>query len=89
MLEKITILISDLVKTGMKKKDYNIYIENILENEKLKEIIKNLENEDIISICLDMNSINKKTIKNIELLMNKKYNQLYNYNKIFNIIKKH
>ena len=83
MIEKLTILVADLIKTGISKKKFIEIFEEIATDKKYKEIVKILEKENVEDICINIRNINKKTIKNCELLLNEKYTQLYNYNKLF------
>lgn len=83
MIEKLNILISELVRIKVPKKESIDIIQNILDNEKVSEIMKLLEKEDVESLCLDLKHISKKMIKCCELLTARKLNQLYNYDRLF------
>ena len=83
MIEKLNILISELVRIKVIKKEVIDIAEKILSNEKVSEILKLLEKENIESLCLDLKQISKKMIKCCELLTSHKLNQLYNYDRLF------
>ena len=88
MIEKLSILTIDLTKARVSLKEFKECIEQIKEDEKVKEICKVLENEDIDDICINIRGMNKHIIKKCELLLNDKYNQLYSHNKIFKKVKR-
>lgn len=81
MIEKLSILLTDLIKTGISKTEFVTFTELLIENEKVKEIFEVLSNTDIDSILLELKHLSKRNIKNIELLLNKKISQIYTYNK--------
>lgn len=87
MIEKLTILFSDLIKTGMSKHKYIFYVNNILKLDEVKEIFKEFD-EDRSVIYKDIREIKRRTIKNCELVINKKINQFYAYNKVLNKVRK-
>lgn len=91
MIEKLSILLCSLIKITYKK-EFAHYFNSILEDDKVKEILKELENENIESICLDIKHMSKRDIKNCEYLISRKINQFYSYNSIilnpFKLIKK-
>ena len=90
MIEKLSILICDLLKTGITKKEFNDILDNIVNDTKVKAIYKELKDEDTSEIYKDIRvyDLTKRVIKNSDLLLNKKFNQLYNYNKLFLNFKK-
>lgn len=83
MIEKINILISELTRTKLSKKEVISYIEEILEDKRLKEIFSVLEEENINLLAYELKKINKRTVKACELLINKKLNQLYTFDLLF------
>ena len=83
MIEKLSILACDLIRTGISKKKFIETLEEITSDKRYKEIYKVLENEDVENVCIDIKDINKRTVKNCELLLNEKFTQLYSYNKLF------
>jgi glycosyltransferase involved in cell wall biosynthesis len=88
MIEKITILLEELIKSKLSKKELISEIEKIMSDKKVEEAINVLKDEDISSICDELKGLNKHTKKGIILLLNQKYNTLYTYNKnIFLYIK--
>jgi hypothetical protein len=88
MIEKITILLEELIKSKLSKKELISEIEKIMSDKKVEEAINVLKDEDISSICDELKGLNKHTKKGIILLLNQKYNALYTYNKnIFLYIK--
>ena len=90
MIEKLSILACELLKTGINKKEFIEYFEELVKDSKVKAIFKELKGADVDSIYNDFRvyDLTKKTIKNSELILNKKFNQLYSYNKLFINIKK-
>ena len=82
MIEKLTLLISELTKTHISKRKFDIILNNIITDKRVVEIYKVLEDEDIETICNEIKDIDKRTIKNCELLIGKKLKTLYNYNKL-------
>ena len=58
-----------------------MFLKNITQDNRVKEIYDELSNQDLNSIFIDIKDIDKLTIKNCELLLNKKFNKLYTYNK--------
>ncbi len=90
MIEKLSLLVCDLLKSGMTKKEFVEYLEGIVENKKVKTIFKELKDEDASDIYKDVRvyDLTKRVIKNSEYILNKKFNQLYNYNKLFLNFKK-
>lgn len=83
MINKITILISELVGTNLSKKEVISYAEEVLEDKRIKEIKKVLGTEDIKVVCGDLKQIDKLDIKGCILLLNNKLVQLYNFDKLF------
>lgn len=90
MIEKLSFLIGDLLKTGISKKEFIEYLNKVTDNKKVKAIYKELNNEDVSDIYKDVRvyDLTKRVKKNSDYLLNKKFNQLYNYNKIFLNFKK-
>ncbi len=87
MIEKLSILFSDLTKTELSKKEIISYFDEIMEDKRVQEIEKVLSMEKISSICNEIKQMNKIKIKACDLLLNRKLNQLYNYDKmIYNIL---
>lgn len=86
MIEKLSILLDDLIKTGISKNEFVTYTEFLLENKKIVEIFKVLENCDYDSIFIELKHLTKRNIKNCELLLNKKISQIYTFNKVLSKI---
>ena len=90
MIEKLSILVCDLLKTGISKKEFIDTLENIIKDKKVKAIYKELDKEDTSDIYKDVRvyDLTKRVIKNSDYMLNKKFAQLYNYNKLFLNFKK-
>lgn len=87
MIEKLSILFSDLTKTGLSKKKVISYFDDIMEDKRIQEIKKVLLEEKTSSICNEIKHMNKIKIKACDLLLNHKLNQLYSYDKmIYNVL---
>lgn len=83
MMEKITILIEELTKSKLTKKEVINEIENIMNDKKVEEVLNILKSEDINSLCGELKNLDKHTKKGIILLLNQKYSMLYTHNKNF------
>lgn len=81
-IKKIVILLSQL-SSKLSRKKLKELVDEINEDKKVKEIKKNLENEDYINIFIQLKDMNKPTLKCCDLFMNDKIFKLYNYNKRF------
>ncbi|MBP3766079.1 MAG: glycosyltransferase [Bacilli bacterium] len=90
MIEKLSILVCDLLKTGISKKEFIDTLENIIMDKKVKAIYKELDKEDTSDVYKDVRvyDLTKRVIKNSDYMLNKKFAQLYNYNKLFLNFKK-
>ena len=81
MIEKLSILISELVNAPFSKRKFYIFLKNIMSDCRVKEICDSLREENLNDIFINIKDIDKKTIKNCELLLNQKFTKLYMYNK--------
>lgn len=87
MIEKLSILFSDLTKTNMSKKEIASYFNKIMEDKKIQEVTKVLSEEKTNTICNEIKQMNKIKTKACDLLLNHKFSQLYNYDKmLYNLL---
>ena len=87
MIEKLIILISKLPETNISRVKFKIVLNNITTDKRVEEIYKTLDGEDLGILFNDMKDVKKKFLKQGNLLINKKFNKLYNYNKFFHFLK--
>lgn len=89
MIEKLSILFSDLTKTKLSKKEIVSYFNNLMQDKRIQEVKKILNNEKTELIYNEIQQMNKLTKKACDLLLNDKLTQLYNFDKmIYNLIVK-
>ena len=82
MIEKLSILFSDLTKTKLSKKEIVLYFNNLMQDKRIQEVKKILNNEKTELIYNEIQQMNKLTKKACDLLLNDKLTQLYNFDKI-------